>query len=41
MELQNKKRFDAVVIVEGRDDTKRLKQYFPGKLMALKYRNKL
>lgn len=30
MELQNKKRFDAVVIVEGRDDTKRLKQYFPG-----------
>ena len=26
----NNKHFNAVVIVEGRDDTKRLKQFFPG-----------
>lgn len=26
----NKKQFNAVVVVEGRDDTKRLKQFFPG-----------
>ena len=25
-----KTRFDAVVVVEGKDDTKRLKQFFPG-----------
>ena len=30
MESKNKKQFNAVVIVEGRDDTKRLKQFFPG-----------
>lgn len=30
MESNNKKHFNAVVIVEGRDDTKRLKQFFPG-----------
>ncbi len=30
MELNNKKQFNAVVVVEGRDDTKRLKQFFPG-----------
>lgn len=30
MELQNKKNFAEVVIVEGRDDTKRLQQFFPG-----------
>ncbi|MCF1783312.1 ribonuclease M5 [Lactobacillus mulieris] len=29
MEL-NKKNFDAVVVVEGKDDTARLKQFFPG-----------
>lgn len=29
MEL-NKRNFDAVVVVEGKDDTKRLKQFFPG-----------
>ena len=26
----NKKNFDAVVVVEGKDDTIRLKQFFPG-----------
>ncbi|WP_297815223.1 ribonuclease M5 [uncultured Lactobacillus sp.] len=26
----NNKHFNAVVVVEGRDDTKRLKQFFPG-----------
>ena len=30
MESENKKQFNAVIIVEGRDDTKRLKQFFPG-----------
>ncbi len=25
-----KKHFDAVIVVEGKDDTKRLKQFFPG-----------
>lgn len=30
MESNNKKQFNAVVVVEGRDDTKRLKQFFPG-----------
>ena len=26
----NKKNFDAVIVVEGKDDTIRLKQFFPG-----------
>lgn len=30
MESNKEKHFNAVVVVEGRDDTKRLKQYFPG-----------
>ena len=30
MESNNQKQFNAVVVVEGRDDTKRLKQFFPG-----------
>ena len=30
MESENKKQFNAVIVVEGRDDTKRLKQFFPG-----------
>ena len=30
MESNNKKHFNAVIVVEGRDDTKRLKQFFPG-----------
>ena len=29
MESENKKQFNAVIVVEGRDDTKRLKQFFP------------
>lgn len=30
MELSKQKQFNAVIIVEGKDDTKRLKQFFPG-----------
>ncbi|MBP2057336.1 ribonuclease M5 [Lactobacillus colini] len=30
MESSKQKHFNAVVVVEGRDDTKRLRQFFPG-----------
>lgn len=30
MESNNQKQFNAVIVVEGRDDTKRLRQFFPG-----------
>lgn len=30
MESNNQRHFNAVIVVEGKDDTKRLKQFFPG-----------
>lgn len=45
MESENKKQFNAVIVVEGRDDTKRLKQFFLElkllKPMVQRYLNKL